>query len=206
MHYGHTPSPCPQTLDGEAHAILRHHPKDNKLGVPSKSLHETIRVPTLKDIQRLLFQQDLLVAGEVLRKPRARIIRHPHNFFRQRLGDKLRPGGSFYAMRWKDLEFGIVRRMKTPMGNQEYAPLPRRIGEPPDVGQQLLRARHIQIPSRQHEISLHIHFPENKLSRNHGSASRPDPDECSAGALPAVARACPEPVKGPLALALEGRA
>ena len=53
--------------------------------------------------------------------------------------------------------------MKTSMRHQEDLPLPRRIGEPTDVRQQFLRARHIQIPSRQHEIGLHIHFPEDEI-------------------------------------------
>ena len=55
------------------------------------------------------------------------------------------------------------------MRNKEDLPQARRIGEAADIGQQLLSPGNVQFASRQHEVALHIHLPENVVAGNHAS-------------------------------------
>ena len=56
-HHGHAPAAFQQPLYGEANAVFRDHPKHHKLSLSSEPVHQSVRVPALKNIQRLLFQQ-----------------------------------------------------------------------------------------------------------------------------------------------------
>jgi hypothetical protein len=64
----------------------------------------------------------------------------------------------------EDLEFRIVGGMKASVGHEKDFALAGGVGEAADVGQQLLRARDIEISSRQHEVALHVYFPEYEVA------------------------------------------
>jgi hypothetical protein len=57
------------------------------------------------------------------------------------------------------------------MRNQKNFAAPGRVRQLADVGQKLLGPWDIQRSAGQHEISLHIYFPENKITRQHVTSS-----------------------------------
>jgi hypothetical protein len=61
LYYGYAPAAFEQSLYGKAHAIFRHDAEDYKLGLSSESVDEPVGVPAFENIQRLFFQQDLLI-------------------------------------------------------------------------------------------------------------------------------------------------
>ena len=72
-------------------------------------------------------------------------------------------------MRRETLEFDIVRRVHTGVGNQEHAVTPGRFGEAVEIGQQMFGAGHVQFAAGQHEVCLRIDVPENDVSSYHGN-------------------------------------
>src|ERR1700679_2717535 len=99
------------------------------------------------------------------------IIFHPYEPVCQRLGNELCPGRALQAMRRKQLKLGVICGMKAAMGNQENLVTPRRVGELANIGQEFLSSRHVQLTAGQHEIGLHVHFPENVIARSHSVLS-----------------------------------
>ncbi len=51
--------------------------------------------------------------------------------------------------------------MKAAVRDKEDATLPRRVREPADVGQELLRSGHVEFALGKHKIGLRVHFPKN---------------------------------------------
>src|ERR1700733_4206779 len=106
----------------------------------------------LKDVESLLLQHDLLAGCEVVGQLCEGNVFDAHHFFRKRFRNELGPGGSSDAMRRKLLKLGIVGGVEASMRNQEHFTSARRIREPADVGQQLLRSGDIEFSARKHKI------------------------------------------------------
>ena len=129
---------------------------------------------TLKNIQRLLLQDDLLILEKIFGQAGVGVVFHANKILRQRFRNKLRSSRPFHAVRRKLLEFRIIRRMKASMRNQENFAAPRRVRQLADIGQKFLGSRNVELATRQHEISLHIHFPKNVVARLHSILRRLD--------------------------------
>ena len=129
---------------------------------------------TLKDIQRLLLQNDLLMLGKIFGQLGVGVVFHASDIVRQCLRNKVRSGRAFQTVRRKLLELRIIRRMKASMRNQENFVAPRRVRQLADVGQKFLRSGNVKLAARQHKIGLHIHFPKNVVARLHGTLRRID--------------------------------
>src|SRR5579871_2094657 len=123
----------------------------------------------LKNVEGLLFEQDLLVRRQIGRKLGLSIIRNAGNLVGKCLGHELGSGSAFYAVRGKYFEFRIVRSVKASVRHEKDSILTHCVGEATDIGKQFFSARHIEFSAGQHEIGLHIHFPKDEVSRNHGS-------------------------------------
>jgi hypothetical protein len=65
-------------------------------------------VRIIKDIQRLLFDENLLVVQQILGQLDLRTIWQSTNFLRETLGDNLSTTRAANAMRWKNLKFWVV--------------------------------------------------------------------------------------------------
>src|SRR5215469_4826688 len=139
-------------------------------------LNKLMGMLALKDVERLLLQQDLFVLREILWKLCGVCVFHASHFVGERLGHEFRSGRSLDTMRRERFELGIVGSMEIPVRHQKHFSLTHRIGEPPDVWQQLLGSGDIQVASGQHEIPLHIYFPEYEVLRNHRSPSVEKPN------------------------------
>lgn len=159
-----SPSALKQTLRRESNTVLRNDPKHDKLGFTIQVLEQLLCVPALKDVEGLLFQEDLLVLRKILRQ-RCRFVRHPEHALGQRFWNQLGSGCPFDAMRRKGLELGIVLRVIATMRDEKDAALAGDIGKLSDVGQQTFRTGHVQLSVGQYEISLRVDFPENQIPR-----------------------------------------
>src|ERR1700692_814649 len=116
-----------------------------------------------EDVERSLFEQDLLEGREIARQRGFGLIRDNSNFLRERFGNVLGACSPFDAVRWKCFEFWIAFRVKATMGNQKYPSLARSVSKPPNVGQQSFSAWNIELTARKHEVSLRIDFPEDEI-------------------------------------------
>lgn len=162
-HHGHAPLTFQQTLDRKADTIFSDHSKNNKFRLIPQSLYEFIRVQRLKDVQRLFLQSNLLPRKRIVRQFGIRRIFNAYDLTRQRFGQQLRARRASYAM-WRKLrELRIIRSMEITGRNQQHFIAARGIRQPAYIWQQLLRARHIQLAPRQHEVPLHIDFPEDEI-------------------------------------------
>ena len=130
-----------------------------------KALYKSRCVPALKDVERLFFEEYLLVLRKIMRQRVRGLIRNRQNSLRQRFLHKLGACGSPDAVRWKRLELGIVLDVVATVRDEKDVALPGGIREPSDISKQSFRARHIELAVRQHEISLRIDFPENNIAR-----------------------------------------
>jgi hypothetical protein len=70
------------------------------------------------------------------------------------------------------LKFRVALRMGISARNQERASIHRRVHEASDIRNDFLGAGHVQLASRQHEIGLDVHFPENNFLRCHAKSPR----------------------------------
>jgi hypothetical protein len=87
LHDGDAPASLQQTFCGEADAVFRHHSEHDELSMISQPPHQFVCVPAFKNIQCLLFEQDLLVLRQVFRQRRGCIIGNTRDFAGQRLRD-----------------------------------------------------------------------------------------------------------------------
>ena len=129
---------------------------------------------TLKNIQRLLLQDDLLILGKVFGQLGVGIVFNPNKIICQCFRNKVRPRRPFQAVRRKLLELRIIRRMEASMRNQENFTAPRRIRQLADIGQKFLGSGNVELGAGHHEIGLHIHFPKNVIARLHSTLRRLD--------------------------------
>ncbi len=156
-----------QAPGGEVDAEFGDHTKDDKLSPGIEALQQFISMEAGKDVERLLFEENLLVLRKIRRQLRCGLVGDRGYFASQGLGNKPRSGSAFDAMRRKGGELGVVLDVIAAVRNQKDAVLAGGIGEPFDVGQQAFGARHIEIAAGQHEILLRVHFPENNIGRYH---------------------------------------
>lgn len=120
----------------------------------------------LENIQRLLFQNDLLMAREILGKFGGGFIRYRDEFFGYRLRHQSCAGGATDAVRRKLREFRIVDLMDAAVRNQKDAPFARRVREAMNFRQKLLGPGHVKFAARLHEIFLRVHRPEDYVVRD----------------------------------------
>jgi hypothetical protein len=116
-------------------------------------------VPAFKNVESLLFQQDLLIPRQILRQLCSDLVGHANNAPGDGIRNQLGAGRSLHAVRRKDLKFRIVGRVKVSVRHQKNPPAARRVRKPPDIRQQFLRSRRIELSSGHHEINLRINFP-----------------------------------------------
>ena len=87
LYNGHTPPALDEALDGKAHTVFRDDAEDDELGLISELFHERIGVTALKNVQGLLFEQDLLVFRQIFGQVCRHVIGNARDFFRQGFGD-----------------------------------------------------------------------------------------------------------------------
>ena len=84
----------------------------------------------LKNVERLFFQNNLLVGTQIVWNRRLPPIRKDQKSLRHRLRNHFRSGCTAHAMGREPLKLRIVRRMNAYVRNQKNAILARLIGEP----------------------------------------------------------------------------
>lgn len=121
---------------------------------------------TFEDIERLLFENDLLKLRKIRRKCRRGFIRDGGESFGQRFGHQ---SGACRAADtvWRKLrEFRVVFFMDTAVGDQEDVTVARCVREPAKIRQKFFRAGYVEFAARLYEVLLRVHFPKDDLFRN----------------------------------------
>ena len=88
-----------QAFCSTAHAIFRNDTKNKKLSIERETFKNLFGVGIIKDIKRLLFDENLLVVQQVVGQLDLRIIWHSTNSLREALGDDLSTARAANAMR-----------------------------------------------------------------------------------------------------------
>src|SRR6266849_8074657 len=109
---------------------------------------------TLKDIQRLFLQDDLLILEKSFGQAGDGVVFHANEILRQRFRNKLRARRALQAVRRKLLELRIIRRMKASMRNKKNFAAPRCIGQLADIGQKFLGSGNVELATGQYKIGL----------------------------------------------------
>ena len=65
LHYGYSSLALQKAFDCVGHAEFRYYSEDYEFWIGTQTLHQFIRVQRLKDVERLFFQDDLLVGLEI---------------------------------------------------------------------------------------------------------------------------------------------
>ena len=152
-----------QAFCSTAYAVFRDDTKDKKLRVGRNTLKDSFGVGIVKNIKRLLFDENLLVVQQVVGQLDLRIIWQSTNSLREALGDNLSTARAANAMGWKNLKFRVVWWVSVTAGNDERAIPAGNIDQSLDVGNEPFRARDVKLAARVQEVHLHIHFPENRV-------------------------------------------
>ena len=152
-----------QAFCSTAHTIFRNDTKDKKLSIERETFQNLIGVGIIKDIKRLLFDENLLVVQQVVGQLDLRIIWHSTNSLREALGDDLSAVRAANAVGWKNLKFRVVWCVAVTAGNEERAIPAGNIDQSLDVGNEPFRAGDVKLAARVQEVHLHIYFPENKV-------------------------------------------
>jgi len=155
---------------GARHAVFRDYSKYDKFRVAWQAIQQRFCVVAFENVERLLFQQDLLEFFKVIRQFRRGMVWDRDVFFGERLGYQLRARRFLNAMRRELRELRIVFGVNAAVRNQKHAPLACCVGEPPDIVQQLFRAGNVQFAARGHEVFLRVHLPENYFLRDHSDS------------------------------------
>ncbi len=121
----HPPLSLQQSLDCQTDAVFRHHSKHYKFRSVPQTFNQLVRMATLKDIQRLFLQDDLLILEKIFGQAGVGVVFHANEILRQRLRNKLRARRALQAVRRKLLELRIIRRMKASMRNKKNFAAPR---------------------------------------------------------------------------------
>src|SRR5579863_2232619 len=129
-----------QALRGKPHAILRDDSENEVVSLFRKAVHDFIGERVIEDVERLLFDHDLLVREKVFRQFESALIRHSEVLVRKSLGNDLRAGCSTNAMRRKRRKLGVVWRVLARVGDEQDASLTRRIDQPLQIRNRLFRA------------------------------------------------------------------
>src|SRR5450759_4392053 len=112
---------------------------------------------SLKNIERLLLQDNLPILEKIFRQLRVGVVFHPNEIVRQRFRNQLRPSRSLQAM-WRELlELRVVGRMKVSMRQQKHFAAPRRVRQFADVGQEFLGSGNVEPVSY-----THLTLPTNR--------------------------------------------
>ena len=146
-----------------AHTIFRNDTKDKKLSIAREIFENLFGVGIIKDIKRLLFDENLLVVQQVVGQLDLRIIWQSTNSLREALGDDLSAARAANAMRWKNLKFRVVWWVLVTARNEQRAIPAGNIDQSLDVGNKLFCAGNVELAARMHEVHLHIHFPKNRV-------------------------------------------
>ena len=64
-NHRNAPAALEQTLGRETNAVFRHHAKHDKFDIRTQSLNQFVCVTAFEDVERLLLQQNLLVARKI---------------------------------------------------------------------------------------------------------------------------------------------
>ena len=152
-----------QAACSTAHAVFRNDTKNKKLRIERKIFKDFFGVRIIKDIQRLLFDENLLVVQQIVGQLELRIIWQSTNFLRETLRDNLSTTRAANAMRRKNLKFRVVWWVLVAARNEERAIPADNIDQPLDVGNELFRAGDVKLAARVQEVHLHIHFPKNRV-------------------------------------------
>src|ERR1035437_357385 len=128
----------------------------------------------LKNVERLLLQDNLPILEKIFRQLCIDIVFYPNKIVRQRFRNQFGPSRSLQAVWRKVLKLRVVGRMKVSMRHQKHFAAPRSVRQLADIGQKFLGSRNVEVAPRQHEIGLHIHFPKNVLARWHSTLRRFD--------------------------------
>ena len=134
LHDGDAAAAIQQSFGGKADTVFRNHAEDDELDVVAESFHELVSMPACKNIEGLLFEENLLIRRKILGHYCGGIVRHDNDFVRQSLGNERRTLRAFDAMRGKRLEFRIVFCVVATVRNQEYAPLAGSVCQLANVG------------------------------------------------------------------------
>ena len=113
----------------------------------------------VENVQRVLFQEDLLVRAEIAGKNKIFMVRNDQLAFSARFGNQLGSRSALHAMRRPLAKFGVVRLVRVCRRNQKSSSLPCSFAETAYVWNDFFGARNIQFSARQHEVRLHVHFP-----------------------------------------------
>jgi hypothetical protein len=124
-------------------------------------------VTGLENVQRLFFEEDLLVRGEIGGNSRGGIIGDVEDFLGQRLRNEVSAFRFLYTVRRESGEFRIVGGVIAAVGNEENLSLAGGTGEALDVRKQALGAGDIELAAGEHEIGLGIDFPEDGFVGGH---------------------------------------
>ena len=154
-----------QSLRRQTNTVFRNYAKDDELGARIQSLDKFRRMPAFKDVERLLFKEDLLVLRKIMWQRRRGLIRDNEHMLSQRFLDKIGARGSFYTMGRKNLELGIILRVVATMGDEKNQAVAGCICKLSDIRKQSFSPRHVELSAGQQEISLRIDFPENQIAR-----------------------------------------
>src|ERR1700693_6254142 len=101
-----------------------------------------VRVLTLKDVERLLLENNLMMFRKIWRHLSRGFVGNGDHSLGERFGNKVGAWCSLDAMRGKGRELGIVFGVITTMRDQKNMPSPGGIGQLAYVGQQFFRAGH----------------------------------------------------------------
>ena len=88
----HAPLALQQPLNRATDAVFRHDSKHHEFRSVAQAFHQLIRMVSLKNIQRLLLQDDLLILGEILGQLQLRVILNSDVVVGQGFWQKLRSG------------------------------------------------------------------------------------------------------------------
>ena len=152
-----------QAVCSTAYAVFRNDTKNKKLRIEGQILKDFFGVGIIKNIERLLFDENLLVVQQVLGQLNLRIIWQSTNSLGEALGDDLSTARAANAMRRKNLKFRVVWWVPVAARNEQRAIPAGNIDQPLDVGNELFRTRDVKLAARVQEVHLHIHFPKNRV-------------------------------------------
>ena len=120
-----------------------------------------------EDVERLFFEEDLLVGGEIGGDRRSHVVGNMEDFFGERLRDKVRAFRFLYTVRRESCELGVVGGVVAAVGDEENLALASGISQALDVGKKEFRTGDVELAAGQHEIGLRIDFPEDGFVGGH---------------------------------------
>jgi len=152
-----------QAACSTSHAVFRNDTKNKKLRIERKTLKDFFGVRIIKNIQRLLFDENLLVVQQIVGQLDFRTIRESANLLGKALRDNLSTTRAANTMGRKNLKFRVVWWVLVAARNEERAIPAGNIDQPLNVGNELFCPGDVKLAVREQKVHLHIHFPKNKV-------------------------------------------